>query len=108
MSLGTAPSCRAEESKGGGSPLDTIMSTKLWADIPEAKDFVRSTRPPPDSLSYQPLTATDPERPKLKSKAELEALEAELEHGAQHNLASAGKRPATAKKPASTKPPQRP
>jgi hypothetical protein len=78
------------------------MHTKIWADVPEAKDFVRETRPPPDSLAYQPVTGTDPERPKLRSKAELEALASELERGAAHNDRKAGKR-AGIKKPVSVK-----
>jgi hypothetical protein len=73
------------------------MHTKIWADVPEAKDFVRETRPPPDNLTYQPVTGTDPERPKLKSKAELEALESELELSAARNNKKAGKLPSVKK-----------
>jgi hypothetical protein len=90
--LGFTSPCHAQDAKGGGTPLDTLLQTKLWADVPEAQDFVRETRPPPDSLSYQPLTGTDPERPKLRTKGELKALESELEQAAEHNLKSAGKR----------------
>ena len=90
--LGFDPLAEAQEAKAGGSPLDTLMHTKIWADVPEAKDFVRETRPPPDSLAYQPVTGTDPERPKLRSKAELEALESELTRAATHNDRRAGKR----------------
>jgi hypothetical protein len=90
--LGYGSPVRAQEAKPGGSPLDTVMHTKIWADVPEAKDFVRETRPPPDSLAYQPVTGTDPERPKLRSKAELEALESELEGAVSHNDRKAGKR----------------
>jgi hypothetical protein len=68
------------------------MHTKIWADVPEPKDFVRETRPPPDSLAYRPVTGTDPARPKLRSKVELEALESELERAASHNERNAGKR----------------
>lgn len=96
--LKAAPACHAQEQKTGGSPLDTLMQTKLWADVPEAKDFVRESRPPPDSLDYQPVTGTDPERPKPKTKDELKSLEAELERAAEHNLRSAGRR--SAKPPA--------
>jgi hypothetical protein len=78
------------------------MHTKIWADVPEAKDFVRETRPPPDSLAYQPVTGTDPERPKLRSRAELEALESELTRGLSHNDRQAGKR-AVVKKSVSVK-----
>ncbi|MFZ3325020.1 MAG: hypothetical protein WA231_03645 [Methylocella sp.] len=89
--LGFGPLVHAQEAQPGGSPLDTLMHTKIWADVPEAKDFVRDTRPPPDSLVYQPVTGTDPERPKLRSKTELEALESELERAAAHNDKKAGK-----------------
>ncbi len=89
--LGFGPLVHAQKAKAGGSPLDTLMHTKIWADVPEAKDFVRETRPPPDSLAYQPVTGTDPERPKIRSKVELEALESELERAASHNDRKAGK-----------------
>jgi len=92
MCLGFDPLAHAQEVKAAGSPLDTLMHTKIWADVPEARDFVRETRPLPDSLAYQPVTGTDPERPKLRSKAELEALENELERAASHNDRRAGKR----------------
>lgn len=78
------------------------MHTKIWADVPEAKDFVRETRPPPDSLAYQPVTGTDPERPKLRSKAELEALQSELERAAAHNDRNVGKRVGIKKPAAAT------
>ncbi|MGC2220965.1 MAG: hypothetical protein WA624_00620 [Methylocella sp.] len=89
--LGRDPLAQAQEAKPGGSPLDTLMHTKIWADVPEAKDFVRDTRPPPESLAYQPVTGTDPERPKLRNKAELTDLESELERAAAHNDSSARK-----------------
>src|ERR1700730_10145097 len=90
--LGFDPLAHAQEAKAGGSPLDTLMHTKIWADVPEAKDFVRETRQLPDSLDYQPVTGTDPEQTKLRSNAELEALENELERAASHNDRRAGKR----------------
>ena len=104
--LGFDPLVHAQEAKPGGSPLDTLMRTKIWADVPEAKDFVRETRPPPESLAYQPVTGTDPERPKLRSKAELEVLESELERAASHNDRNAGKRVGI-KKPVAVKPGKR-
>jgi hypothetical protein len=100
--LGFHSLAHAQEAKAGGSPLDTLMQTKIWADVPEAKDFVRETRPPPDSLAYQPVTGADPKRPKLRSKAELEALESELTRAASHNDRKAGKR-AGIKKPVAVK-----
>lgn len=82
----------AEPAKKAGSPLDTLMSTRLWADVPEAKGFVQETRPPTDALGYQPVTGTDPERPKLRTKAELRALQSELEGATVQNERKAGKK----------------
>ncbi len=67
-----------EKRNPAGSPLDTLLNTKLWPDVPEAKDFVKEARPDPDSLSYQPTWGAEPDRPKPRSKAELEALRREL------------------------------
>jgi hypothetical protein len=75
-----------------GSPLDTIMNTHLFADVPDAKDFVRESRPAPDALDYLPLTGPDREGPKLRTKDELKALESELESAAVHNEQTARKR----------------
>ncbi len=68
-----------------GSPLDTMMSTRLWTDVPEAKDFVKATRPDPARLNYTPLTGVDPDRPKARDKANVEALQAELERDRLEN-----------------------
>ncbi len=62
------------------SPLDTLKSTRLWTEVPPARDFVRDSRPDPKQLDYTPLTSHDPERPKPRDKANVEALQAELEH----------------------------
>ena len=72
-----------------GSPLDTLMSTRLYADVPEAKDFVRQNRPPPETLDFKPTTGTDPARPKVRTKPELDALQSELESAAQKISTSA-------------------
>jgi hypothetical protein len=86
-----APPAKAAPKKtGGGTPWDTIRSTKLKADVPEARDFVRQSRPSSDSLDYQPTTGTDPQRPKLRTKAELDALKAELEGAIVTNKARTG------------------
>ncbi|WP_026606924.1 hypothetical protein [Methylocapsa acidiphila] len=84
----------AEDKKATGSPFDTIAKTKIFADRPEAKEFVRASRPPSEALGYLPTARTDPERPAPRTEAELKALEAELERGAAHNQASAGRRSA--------------
>src|SRR5579872_5925007 len=47
---------------GGGTPLDVILSTKLWVDPPKEKPFVEETRPPESSMHYQPTVGTDPKR----------------------------------------------
>lgn len=89
--LGTVVHAEQAKTKTSGSPLDTLMHTRLWADVPKEKDFVRDTRPPTEALGYQPLTGTDPERPKLRTKAELKALESELDSATLENDRKAGK-----------------
>lgn len=64
---------------GGGTPLDVILNTRFWTDVPEAKDFVKATRPPEDTLEYQPTAGKDIVRPKLRTSAELKDMEEELE-----------------------------
>jgi hypothetical protein len=73
-----------------GSPLDTLLQTRLWADVPEAKEFVRKARPPEDALDYQPTTGTDPKRPKPRTPAEVDKLQKELESAGRRNEARAG------------------
>jgi len=102
---GHGMSAEAEEAQKrpqpSGSPLDTLMHTRIWADVPEARDFVRENRPAEADLEYQPLTGTDPERPKVKTKAEIEALQAELEGAGARNEKRAG---LNKTKPAKAKP----
>jgi hypothetical protein len=96
-----APKAQRPLKKTAGTPLDTIKNTRLWADVPEAKDFVRQSREPTDKLDYQPTTGTDPQRPKLRTKTELEALQTELEGAITHNEARVGQRkPAKSPQPA--------
>jgi hypothetical protein len=64
---------------GGGTPLDVILNTRLWTDVPEAKEFVKATRPPEDTLEYQPTAGKDVLRPKPRTPEELKAMEDELE-----------------------------
>jgi hypothetical protein len=103
--LGFAFLVASQGAKAGGSPLDTILSTHLFADVPEAKDFVRESRPPPETLDYQPVNGPEREGPKLRNKDELKALQNELETAAAQNEKTAQKRlgfkkPASAVKPA--------
>lgn len=74
---------------GGGTPLDVILNTRLWTDMPEAKDFVRDTRRSPDELEFQPTRGSEYKRPKLRTTTELEALQKELEQAAARNRARA-------------------
>ena len=62
-----------------GSPLDSLRSTHLWAATGTPRDFVRDSRPDPRTLNYAPLTGTDPDRPKPRDAANVQALQAELE-----------------------------
>ena len=73
-----------------GSPLDTLRSTHLWTETGPAKDFVRDSRPDPKSLNYAPLTGTDPERPKPRDAANVQALQAELERDQVVNQGKGG------------------
>ncbi len=78
------------------TPLDTIMQTRIWADVPEAKDFVKEHRPDREKLKYQPVTGTDPERPKPRTPAELKDLESELETARVNTDKRAGIKPSPA------------
>ena len=73
-----------------GSPLDTLRSTHLWTETGQAKDFVRDSRPDPKALDYTPLTGTDPERPKPRDAANVQALQAELERDQIANKGKSG------------------
>lgn len=91
--LACGPYAGAQEPpKHPDSPLDTLMKTRLWADVPDAKDFVRQTRPPSDALDYQPTHGVSAERPALRTKSELEAMQAELEGAAARNETKTGQR----------------
>lgn len=72
-----------------GSPLDTLLSTRIWADVPPAENFVKESRPDPRTLEYKPLTGTDPVRPKPRDPNGVAALQAELEAGIAKNAARA-------------------
>ena len=75
------------------SPLATIMSSHLRADVPEAQDFVRESRPAAKDLKYTPLQSQlgpDPVRPKPRDPANVMALQAELEASITHNAARGG------------------
>lgn len=75
---------------GGGTPLDVILSTKLWVDPPEQKEFVKETRQPDSALHYQPTVGSDPKRPPLLNKNQLDSLQQELEQSGAGNEQAAG------------------
>jgi hypothetical protein len=64
---------------GGGTPLDVILNTRFWTDVPEAKDFVKESRPPEETLHFQTTGGKDIARPKLRTSNELKAMEEDLE-----------------------------
>lgn len=92
-----------------GTPLDTLMKSHLTTTVPEAKDFVRESRPDAKALDYTPLSgesAPDPDRPKPRDKANVEALQAELERdGARNARRAQGLAPARASRHRSAAPP---
>lgn len=90
--------------KHRNTPLDTVMQTRLWADRPEPKDFVKERRPDESKLKYQPVTGTDPERPKLRTPAELKDLESELESARLQADKRGGIKPSSETSSASSKP----
>ena len=85
---GPAPEAKKPPPFKYSSPLDTIMSTHLWTDVPATQPFVQATHPDPKTLDYTPLTGKDPDRPKPRDATNIKALQAELEA----DLASNGKR----------------
>jgi hypothetical protein len=95
-----APGPKKKSRNPTGSPLDTLLSTRLWADVPEAKDFVKETRPSPETLEFKPTAGTDPQRPKPRTNAELDALRSELESAGQQNQARGASLTAAAHPPA--------
>lgn len=88
--LGAVAVARAQGSGTvSGSPLDTIMNTRFWTDVPEAKDFVRQARPESDTLEFKTPYAKDAVRPRVRSATEVEALKRDLEKAILRNKALA-------------------
>lgn len=80
------------EPYGGGTPLDVLMHTKLWEDVPQPKDFVKQSRPPEDALQYQPTQGNDPKGAQLLNSDQLDSMQDELEHAGALAEHSAGVR----------------
>jgi hypothetical protein len=78
---------------GGGTPLDVIMHSKLWTDVPRMPDFVRAARPPEKSLNYiSTAIEKQPKRPPLRNSSQIQQMEDELETAGARNEAAAGMR----------------
>jgi hypothetical protein len=73
------PGDKTQRPYGGGTPLDVILNTRLWTEVPEAPDFVKQSRPPEGTLQYQTTGGKDIPRPRLKTSAELQDMEEELD-----------------------------
>jgi hypothetical protein len=87
--LAAAPAWAQSRHNVVGTPLDTLMGTRLTADVPEAKDFVTASRPDVKKLDYTPLTGAVPERPKPRDPTGIKALQAELEGAGAKNTQKA-------------------
>jgi hypothetical protein len=104
--LSVAPAWAQSKHNIEGTPLDTLANSHLTADVPEAKDFVKSSRPDAKALDYTPLTGSEPVRPKPRDPSGVKALQAELESAGAKNAQRAkgllpAKRPGAGKgKPA--------
>jgi hypothetical protein len=78
---------------GGGTPLDVILHSKLWTDVPRMPDFVRAARPPEKSLNYiSTAIGKEPKRPPLRNSSQIQQMEDELETAGARNEAAAGMR----------------
>ena len=88
--FGSGPAVAQGKHNIEGTPLDTIMNSHLTPDVPEAKDFVKESRPDPSTLKYAPLSAPQPERPKPLAPKGVKDLQAELEAAAAKNARRAG------------------
>jgi hypothetical protein len=78
--------------KTGPSPFEVISNTHLTTEVPPAEPFVRDSRPPDASLTYQPLYSGPPDRPKARTPEEVKSLQAELEAAGAHNAQRAAGR----------------
>ena len=87
-----------------GSPLNTFMNTHLTTTAPPAEEFVRATHPAQKDLDYTPLTGVDPVRPKPRDKANIMALQAELERDGATARGKGAVVGGAAQKPAKRKP----
>lgn len=87
LSIGTAACACAQ----GTETTDLMTSLGLWTNVPEAKEFVRRTRPASETLDFRSPYATDLRRPPARDPAGVQSLERNLERAGARNRSLAGK-----------------
>ena len=95
LAVGATSATRAQDAgatKLGEDPITRILRWKPAVTTPEMPDFARSTRPDDEQLTYTPLSADEPSRPKRKTPAEVAAATRKMDAAA----AAARARAATA------------
>ncbi len=80
----------APQPYGGGTPLDVILHTRYWTDVPDMRDFVKAARPAEGSLQFTPTGGTEPKRPPLRNATQLQQMQNELENAGAHSEQIAG------------------
>ena len=77
------------------SPVKSLLgSMNFTTDVPESKDFVRSTRKPRESLDYIPTVAAHPERKaRVKTPEEVARDEASLDSARQNHDRLSSRKP---------------
>jgi len=104
MVLGAAAGARAQ---GVEAQNELTTSLGLTTNVPEADSFVQRSRRAPETLDFATPYAKDVVRPRPRSKAEVEALQRDLEAAGARNRARAGTAtPPHSASPASLAPPR--
>jgi hypothetical protein len=89
-----AQPAQTSASKGfelGESPFSVMMRWRPTKEPREMPDFVRKSRPPEESLQYQPLVGVEPAGPARKTPEEVAAAKAKLDAAGRANRARAGR-----------------
>ena len=83
---------KAPKPYGGGTPLDVLMHTKLWEDVPEAKDFVKESGRRTTRCNISRRKATTRKARSSSSPISSNSMQDELEHAGALAERSAGVR----------------
>ena len=75
----------------GETPFEVMLRWRPKAETPEPPDFVRASRPAPESMHYAPLTGPSPSGPARRSPEDLQRLKARLDSAASRNRARAAR-----------------